>query len=129
MSEVEEVEAEIRKSASKRGPTRGPIVREVNPSSSGGTGEGDDENNDSPVMLNGFLDVDFEDGGNWSSEESDGERDDDCAEKEIPLPRGYDTEFWEPLLDGELGGSNAVEVMCSTNDAFDHVVLLNSSGV
>ncbi|KAF3528305.1 hypothetical protein DY000_02041811 [Brassica cretica] len=57
-------------------------------------------------------------------------------------PRGYDYEFWEPLIAGDLGGSNAVEVVlndkeaeglvkmeearrpysCYTNNAFDHMV-------
>uniref|UniRef100_A0A0D3C7W0 Transposase MuDR plant domain-containing protein n=1 Tax=Brassica oleracea var. oleracea TaxID=109376 RepID=A0A0D3C7W0_BRAOL len=57
-------------------------------------------------------------------------------------PRGYDYEFWEPLLAGDLGGSNVVEVVfndkeaeglvkmeearrpysCYTNNAFDHMV-------
>ncbi|KAF2556794.1 hypothetical protein F2Q68_00012944 [Brassica cretica] len=56
--------------------------------------------------------------------------------------RGYDYEFWEPLLAGDLGGSNAVEVVfndkeaeglvkmeearrpynCYTNNAFDDMV-------
>ncbi|KAF2607898.1 hypothetical protein F2Q68_00044162 [Brassica cretica] len=57
-------------------------------------------------------------------------------------PRGYDYEFWEPLIVGDLGCSNSVEVVfndkeagglvkmeearrpysCYTNNAFDHMV-------
>ncbi|KAH0862102.1 hypothetical protein HID58_079313 [Brassica napus] len=57
-------------------------------------------------------------------------------------PRGYDQEFWSPLLHGDFAGSNPVNVIynedeivenltkksgpyrytCTTNDAFDHVV-------
>ncbi|WZZ28312.1 hypothetical protein YC2023_011713 [Brassica napus] len=57
-------------------------------------------------------------------------------------PRRYDYKFWEPLIAGDLGGSNAVEVVfndkeaeglvkmeearrpysCYTNNAFDHMV-------
>lgn len=57
-------------------------------------------------------------------------------------PRGYDKEFWSPLLGGDYGGSNAVNAVynedeiladlikktgrysynCTTNNAFDHVV-------
>ncbi|KAF3515566.1 hypothetical protein DY000_02063682 [Brassica cretica] len=32
-------------------------------------------------------------------------------------PRGYDVEFWEPLIDGDLGGSNAVEVVFNEKEA------------
>ncbi|KAF2539483.1 hypothetical protein F2Q68_00021284 [Brassica cretica] len=32
-------------------------------------------------------------------------------------PRGYDFEFWEPLIDGDLGGSNAVEVVFNDKEA------------
>ncbi|KAF2598537.1 hypothetical protein F2Q68_00007839 [Brassica cretica] len=32
-------------------------------------------------------------------------------------PRGYDIEFWEPLIDGDLGGSNAVEVVFNEKEA------------
>lgn len=65
----------------------------------------------------------------------------DVDERDI-RPRGYDKEFWSPLIDGEFGGSNAVNVvynedeivdgltkkdgprtyMCTTNNAFDHMV-------
>ncbi|CAN6824009.1 unnamed protein product [Brassica oleracea] len=62
---------------------------------------------------------------------------------EIELrPRGYDNEFWDPLLAGDYGGSNAVNVVfnedeiveglkkkngprsyfCDTNSCFDHWV-------
>lgn len=64
-------------------------------------------------------------------------------------PVGYDTEFWGPFINDEYGGSDAVEVMCSlrdvgderlnkmkevlcsSNDAFDHTVIVNgeSSGI
>lgn len=43
-------------------------------------------------------------------------------------PRGYDTYFWSPHMDDDFGGSNAVEIMCSTNDVFDHQVIVNSKG-
>ncbi|KAL0730451.1 hypothetical protein Bca4012_026544 [Brassica carinata] len=56
----------------------------------------------------------------------------------VPV-RGYDREFWEPLLEETLGGYNAAEVMagihvpktapethqCTTGDAFDHTVRLS----
>ena len=65
----------------------------------------------------------------------------DVDERDI-RPRGYDKEFWSPLLKGDFGGSNAVDVvynadeivagltkkdgprtyMCKTNNAFDHMV-------
>lgn len=32
-------------------------------------------------------------------------------------PRGYDVEFWEPLIDGDLGGSDAVEVVFNDKEA------------
>ena len=32
-------------------------------------------------------------------------------------PRGYDIEYWEPLIDGDLGGSNAVEVVFNEKEA------------
>lgn len=66
-------------------------------------------------------------------------------------PRGYDEDFWSPLLKTDYKGSNAVNVIyneeeivagltkssgprrytCTTNDAFDHVVEVggSSSGV
>ncbi|VVB01218.1 unnamed protein product [Arabis nemorensis] len=58
-------------------------------------------------------------------------------------PRGYDTDFWRKFIDNEYGGSNVVEIMCpkegmdtnkwmkrkevlcSSNNAFDHMVVLN----
>ncbi|KAL0898656.1 hypothetical protein Bca101_082617 [Brassica carinata] len=54
-------------------------------------------------------------------------------------PRGYDQDFWSPLIDDHLGGSDAPEVMagitvpktaphiihCTTGDAFDHTVLVS----
>lgn len=40
-------------------------------------------------------------------------------------PCGYEKEFWEPLINEDYGGSNAVEIMCSSNDAFDHKVSIN----
>ncbi|KAL0699145.1 hypothetical protein Bca4012_055267 [Brassica carinata] len=53
--------------------------------------------------------------------------------------RGYDHDFWAPLIDNHLGGSDAAEVMagisvpktlphiihCTTGDAFDHTVLVS----
>ncbi|KAF3508824.1 hypothetical protein F2Q69_00008638 [Brassica cretica] len=65
----------------------------------------------------------------------------DVDERDI-RPRGYDKEFWSPLLKGDFGGSNAVDVvynadeivagltkkdglrtyMCTINNAFDHMV-------
>ncbi|KAL0713155.1 hypothetical protein Bca4012_020133 [Brassica carinata] len=53
--------------------------------------------------------------------------------------RGYDEDFWAPLIDNHLGGSNAAEVMagisvpktaphiihCATGDAFDHTVFVS----
>ncbi|KAL0713037.1 hypothetical protein Bca4012_020015 [Brassica carinata] len=54
-------------------------------------------------------------------------------------PRGSDQDFWSPLIDDHLGGSDAPEVMagitvpktaphiihCTTGDAFDHTVLVS----
>ncbi|KAG5409574.1 hypothetical protein IGI04_005893 [Brassica rapa subsp. trilocularis] len=41
-------------------------------------------------------------------------------------PRGYDVEFWEPLIDGDLGGSDAVEVVF--NDKEENGVAKLSEG-
>ncbi|KAL0847258.1 hypothetical protein Bca101_020504 [Brassica carinata] len=66
----------------------------------------------------------------------------DAVDDRDVRPRGYDKEFWSPLLNGDYCGSNAVNVVynedeivedlrkkrgpyrynCTTNDAFDHVV-------
>ncbi|KAL0814386.1 hypothetical protein Bca101_070829 [Brassica carinata] len=66
------------------------------------------------------------------------------SETELPLgfedvqPRGYDHDFWDPLIDKDLGGSDVPEVMagihvpktaphiihCTSSDAFDHTVLV-----
>ncbi|KAL0800314.1 hypothetical protein Bca101_055489 [Brassica carinata] len=54
-------------------------------------------------------------------------------------PRGYDQDFWAPLINNHLGGSDAAELMagiyvpktkpitieCTTGDAFDHTVLVS----
>ncbi|WZZ08055.1 hypothetical protein YC2023_093976 [Brassica napus] len=69
---------------------------------------------------------------------------------EIELrPRGYDKEFWDPLLAGDYGGSNAVNVVfnedeiveglkkkngprsyfCDTNSCFDHWVEVGGGSV
>ncbi|KAF8047129.1 hypothetical protein N665_3190s0001 [Sinapis alba] len=81
----------------------------------------------------------------WKSEEEE----EDVTETPIPpdfedvQPVGYDHEFWDPLIDNDLGGSDAPEVMagihvpktaphvihCTTGDAFDHTVLVCSCQV
>lgn len=57
--------------------------------------------------------------------------DDDCdlvdSSDAFVRPKGYDEEFWEPLINEEYVGSNAIEIMCNNNDAFDHMVLINGS--
>lgn len=61
------------------------------------------------------------------------------ADIDLVQPRGYDEDFWTPLTDKGLGGSDAAEVMagitvpktapviihCTTGDAFDHTVLVS----
>ncbi|CAN6932253.1 unnamed protein product [Brassica oleracea] len=86
-----------------------------------------------------------ENGGNVSSVgkgiDSDYSGPEEIDERDV-RPRGYDYEFWEPLIVGDLGCSNSVEVVfndkeagglvkmeearrpysCYTNNAFDHMV-------
>lgn len=51
-----------------------------------------------------------------SEETEDGIADEDTKDREeIVAPRGYDKEFWGNFLDNDYGGSNVVEVMCTTN--------------
>ncbi|KAH0941712.1 hypothetical protein HID58_001349, partial [Brassica napus] len=53
----------------------------------------------------------------WSEGiESDYSGPEEIDERDI-RPRGYDVEFWEPLIDGDLGGSNAVEVVFNEKEA------------
>lgn len=72
------------------------------------------------------------------------EEEENGSETELPLgfedvqPRGYDHDFWDPLIDKDLGGSDVPEVMagihapktaphiihCTSSDAFDHTVLV-----
>ncbi|KAF2582212.1 hypothetical protein F2Q68_00005152 [Brassica cretica] len=60
-------------------------------------------------------------GGGDCSGWSDGIDSDYSGPEEIDerdvRPRGYDVEFWEPLIDGDLGGSNAVEVVFNDKEA------------
>ena len=78
--------------------------------------------------------------------DSDYSGSEEIDEKDV-RPRGYDYEFWEPLIAGDLGCSNPVEVVfndkeaeglvkmeearrpysCYTNNAFDHMVDLGGS--
>ncbi|KAJ4889309.1 SWIM-type domain-containing protein [Raphanus sativus] len=77
----------------------------------------------------------------WASED-DGETGSDAsipADIDNVPTRGYDQDFWAPLLDTHLGGSDAAEVMagiavpktaphiihCTTRDAFDHTILIS----
>lgn len=63
--------------------------------------------------------------------ETDDEADDEWVESVDDVyvrPRGYDKEFWEELINDDYGGSNAVELMCTANDAFDHRVITNITG-
>ncbi|CAH2034697.1 unnamed protein product [Thlaspi arvense] len=43
----------------------------------------------------------------------------DLDDEEDIISVGYDNEFWEPLIDDALGGSDAVEFMCPAGDGFD----------
>ncbi|KAL0678197.1 hypothetical protein Bca4012_006178 [Brassica carinata] len=60
-------------------------------------------------------------GGGDCSGWSDGIDSDYSGPEEIDerdvRPRGYDVEFWDPLIDGDLGGSNAVEVVFNDKEA------------
>ncbi|VVB16756.1 unnamed protein product [Arabis nemorensis] len=47
-----------------------------------------------------------------SDEDEDVESHDGAEDVFVP-PRGYDTEFWEELIDNDYGGSNDVEIMCT----------------
>ncbi|KAF2560748.1 hypothetical protein F2Q70_00018855 [Brassica cretica] len=77
----------------------------------------------------------------WKTEGD--EEEDNGPESSLPpgfedvQPRGYDHDFWDPLIEKHLGGSDAEQVMagidvsktaphiihCTTGDAFDHTVL------
>ena len=79
--------------------------------------------------------------------ETEGTLEEDVEEIEV-RPRGYDREFWEPLLGGDYGGSDAVNVVfnedeiveglkkktgprsyfCDTGSAFDHYVEVGGEG-
>ncbi|KAJ4894691.1 SWIM-type domain-containing protein [Raphanus sativus] len=77
----------------------------------------------------------------WASEDDDDPGSDASIPADIDdIPvRGYDQDFWAPLLDSHLGGSDAAEVMagisvpkiaphiihCTTGDAFDHTILVS----
>ncbi|KAF3516365.1 hypothetical protein DY000_02062795 [Brassica cretica] len=91
-------------------------------------------------VINLAGDVDF-------VREAEGTLEEDVEEIEV-RPRGYDREFWEPLLCGDYGGSNAVNVVfnedeiveglkkktgprsyfCDTGSAFDHYVEVGGQG-
>lgn len=80
----------------------------------------------------------------WATNE-DEEDEDTASDASLPadIPgvqtRGYDQDFWAPLIGNPLGGSDAAEVMagiavpktaphiihCTTGDAFDHTVLVS----
>ena len=79
--------------------------------------------------------------------ESEGTLEEDLEEIEV-RPRGYDEEFWKPLLAGDYGGSNAVDLVfnedeiveglkkksgprsyfCDTGSYFDHYVEVGGQG-
>ncbi|KAH0859144.1 hypothetical protein HID58_087405 [Brassica napus] len=56
-------------------------------------------------------------GGGDCNGMSDGIDSDYKIDERDVRPRGYDVEFWEPLIDGDLGGSNAVEVVFNEKEA------------
>ncbi|KAJ4902577.1 Uncharacterized protein Rs2_16528 [Raphanus sativus] len=75
----------------------------------------------------------------WDSEDDDETGTDASIPADNVPNRGYDQDFWAPLLDTHLGGSDAAEVMagitvpktaphiihCTTGDAFDHTILVS----
>ncbi|KAF3586394.1 hypothetical protein F2Q69_00027617 [Brassica cretica] len=132
MSEVERVEAEI-ESESKCG--KGDTF--------GASGGGEKSKSGSK-----YVEGDAFSGSSGGEDET--VRGEEVNELDV-RPRGYDKDFWNPLLSSDYKGSNAVNVIynedeivdgltrnsgprrytCTTNDAFDHVVELggSSSGV
>ncbi|KAH0885019.1 LOW QUALITY PROTEIN: hypothetical protein HID58_061115 [Brassica napus] len=80
----------------------------------------------------------------WATDE-DEEDEDTASDASLPADidgvqtRGYNQDFWAPLIGNPLGGSDAAEVMagiavpktaphiihCTTGDAFDHTVLVS----
>ena len=93
-------------------------------------------------MLEDMFKEDSDDISNSWKTEAD-EEEDNGPESSLPpgfedvQPRGYDHDFWDPLIEKHLGGSDAEQVMasidvpktaphiihCTTGDAFDHTVL------
>ncbi|KAH0857697.1 hypothetical protein HID58_085958 [Brassica napus] len=132
MSEVERVEAEI-ESGSKCG--KGDTF--------GASGGGEKSKSGSKYVKGEAF-------SGSSGGEDETVRGEEVNELDI-RPRGYDKDFWNPLLSSDYKGSNAVNVIynedeivdgltrnsgprrytCTTNDAFDHIVELgaSSSGV
>ncbi|KAF3556618.1 hypothetical protein F2Q69_00011720 [Brassica cretica] len=87
--------------------------------SSRGWGNGDDEAETingnswwtSESMATGVDDV----GGCSEGIDGDYVGPEEINERDV-RPRGYDYQFWEPLIAGDLGGSNAVEVIFNDKD-------------
>lgn len=93
----EELVDEVLVVEAKRGSKRGPIVSEADCTyNSDGLEESGKE---SPIE-------------EWDNKAEDGVRGDDYV-----MPAGYDNDFWNNFIDEDLGGTNAVDVMCSGEEA------------